>query len=176
MCKRTCSIQSRVWKKENKSNWNGFGRNLVCSYLINILQLCAENEWSRHWIFFSFFRESVYCGFMLLVWTEEWLKTRRGSSIESAANACEFMLGVERGLSHERKVNWGLLVLAVAPEGWHTFVTRKIMNLPKQKILYYFGFLSTVSLARCWCVYVVAFLCTFLWCSGNSYIPQHRAK
>jgi len=47
-------------------------------------------------------------------------------------------------------------------------------------ILYYFRFLSTIFLVRCWrvcvCVCVVVFLFTFLRCSADSYIRKHRAK
>jgi len=166
MSKWICNIQSRVWKEEIKNNWNEFGRNIVCPFLRNMLQFCAVNEWGRYLIFFSFFRESVYCGFVLLVWTEEWLQRRRGSSIESAANACEFMLCVEGVLSHEGKVNWLLLVFAVATVGWQSVVTRQGMELPKQKILYQFGFLSTISPVRCLCVCVCVWLC----CGSDLYL------
>jgi len=130
MSKWICNIQLRVSKEENKNNWNEFGRNILCPFLSNMLQICAVNEWGRYWIFFSFFRESVYCGFVLLVWTEDWLQRRRESSIESAANACEFMLCVEGVLSHEGKVNWLLLVVAVATVGWQSLVTRQVMDIP----------------------------------------------
>ena len=99
-----------------------------------MLEFCGANEWSRHWIIFSLFRESVYCGFLHVVWTEDWLERRKGRSIESAANACMFMLSVEGGLSLLGKVNWLLLAFAVTTVGWQSLVTRKVMDLPTANI------------------------------------------
>jgi len=142
-------------------------------------EFCGANKWSRHWTFFSFFRESVYCGSVLLVWTENWLQTRRGSSIESAANACEFMLSVEGCLSHLGKLNWLLLAFAVKTVGWQSFVTRKVMVLPTAKDfapIWLPQHDNSREIFVCVCVCVVVLPYTFLWFSGDSYIPKQRAK
>jgi len=181
MCEWTFSIQFSVWKEENKYNWNEFCMEYFVSLLNNVLEFCGTNGWSRHWIIFSLFRESVYCGLVLVVWTEDWLQRRRGSSIESAANACMFMLRLEGGLSHLWKVNWLLLAFALKTVAWQSLITRRVMNLTTGKV-FVLIWLPQHDILReifvCVCVYVcvVVLLYTFLWFSGDSYSPKQRAK
>ena len=96
ICKCSWSIWSRVWKEENKNNWNEFGNNILCPFSSNTLQICAVNGYSIHWIFFSFFRKSIYCGYVLLVWPEFWLQKKKRKQYRECGKCLRVHVGCRR--------------------------------------------------------------------------------